>query len=556
NLDTISNLASLNVENMFENYTTTFGYSSDRFEHRVSEEESKKELLSSIMKFQPYFKAFFILSKDGKFIEGVNSQLRDMSQYRGFDFSNRECFKRAEDSDKIATTGIVKSIFTGEPTLSYMKRVGEVIFVGHLDILNLSKNFDEIQKRGGVDYNILITDIDGTLIFKQGNLKPVLQRENISSNPLISQALEGRAQGFVTFTKENKSYIGISKRLSNNNWIIAISIPENKALFSLKILRENTLLMIGIIALAILIFYLGALQNIIKPILLFEKKVSKVASGNYNVELPEFRYKETDGLKEAFLNMARTIKEREDNLEKRVQNGIDEIRKRDAIIHESSKRKAMQDLLLDLAHQWRQPLNSCSMGIQNIQDVLDDKDEVKKKIRFSVNELSKLSNTISRLTNFYEKGSSEIIDISKALVLTDELIGGSLKLSKVDIITEVDDDFDFKMPAEFWVEILSGMMLNVKNISSKRDIEDVFVKISASKKEEYEIVLSDNAGGIEKSLLPHKLFEPYSTTEFKSRDKGLGLYSIYNIVVYRLNGTIDAQNSENGAKFTIRIPHE
>ncbi|MFP4486934.1 MAG: ATP-binding protein, partial [Campylobacterales bacterium] len=201
-------------------------------------------------------------------------------------------------------------------------------------------------------------------------------------------------------------------------------------------------------------------------------------------------------------------------------------------------------------------LNSCSMGIQNIQDVLDDKDEVKKKIRFSVNELSKLSNTISRLTNFYEKGSSEIIDISKALVLTDELIGGSLKLSKVDIITEVDDDFDFKMPAEFWVEILSGMMLNVKNISSKRDIEDVFVKISASKKEEYEIVLSDNAGGIEKSLLPHKLFEPYSTTEFKSRDKGLGLYSIYNIVVYRLNGTIDAQNSENGAKFTIRIPHE
>ena len=44
----------------------------------------------------------------------------------------------------------------------------------------------------------------------------------------------------------------------------------------------------------------------------------------------------------------------------------------------------MQDLLIDLAHHWRQPLNACAIGIQNIPDVIEDKEAVNKKINFSV----------------------------------------------------------------------------------------------------------------------------------------------------------------------------
>lgn len=554
NLETISSLASLNVEYMLEDYARTFDYSAQRLKLRLEKTNSKEEILSLILKFQPYFESFFLLSKDGKLIDVVSKKYdSDISQYQNFDFSKRPCSRVAKSGSR-TTTDIVKSIFTGEPTLAYIKRIDDMLFVGHLDLVSVSKSLNMIKKRAGGEYNIFITDTDGTLIFNQGSLKPVLQRENISSNPLIHQALKGNSKKFITYTKDNQKYIGTTKKISNSHWILAISIPEDRALFSLEVLRENTLLMIAIIALAILIFYIGALKNIIKPILIFEKKVSKVASGDYSIELPEFRYKETARLKDAFLNMAKTIKEREENLERRVKNGIDEIRKRDSIIYQNSKRKAMQDLLIDLAHHWRQPLNACAIGIQNIPDVIENKEAVNKKINFSVNELTKLSQTISRLTNFYEKGSSEMIDITKALELSKELIGETLKSSKIEVIIEKDDDFDLEMQAEYWIEIFSGMMLNVKHIALKRELEDVFVKIVASKKDDYEIIISDNAGGIDESLLPNKLFEPYSTTEFKSRDKGLGLYSVHNIVVYRLDGTIEAQNSDNGAKFTIRIP--
>lgn len=243
-------------------------------------------------------------------------------------------------------------------------------------------------------------------------------------------------------------------------------------------------------------------------------------------------------------------------LQNRIDGAIEEIRQKDAILYEESKRRAMVELLVDLAHQWRQPLQVVSFEIEMIEDYLDKPNIAQEKITKALNQIETLSNTITRITSFYEKGHSKEISLLEALRLTDGLIGHTLHQSNITIKEKIDSSFNLKLPSDIWVEIISAMVLNVCDIAGVRKMRKGEICIYATSDfDSYMIKVEDNAGGIDDDMLPMRLFEPYTTSHFKSRDKGLGLYTIWQIVKIRLNGTISAHNIENGAQFIIRIPH-
>ena len=67
------------------------------------------------------------------------------------------------------------------------------------------------------------------------------------------------------------------------------------------------------------------------------------------------------------------------------------------------------------------------------------------------------------------------------------------------------------------------------------------------------ITIEDNAGGILDENL-EKIFEPYFTTKHSSLGTGIGLFIANLIIQKSLQGSIEAINTDNGAKFTITIP--
>ena len=66
------------------------------------------------------------------------------------------------------------------------------------------------------------------------------------------------------------------------------------------------------------------------------------------------------------------------------------------------------------------------------------------------------------------------------------------------------------------------------------------------------ITLEDTGGGIPKDVMSH-IFEPFYTTKAIGKGTGLGLSVSYGII-RDLNGTIIAENTDHGARFTITFP--
>jgi len=66
------------------------------------------------------------------------------------------------------------------------------------------------------------------------------------------------------------------------------------------------------------------------------------------------------------------------------------------------------------------------------------------------------------------------------------------------------------------------------------------------------IEIADSGGGIPEHLLPN-IFNPYYTTKGTSSGTGLGLYMSKMIVEKEMEGDIKAENTQNGAKFTITL---
>jgi signal transduction histidine kinase len=100
------------------------------------------------------------------------------------------------------------------------------------------------------------------------------------------------------------------------------------------------------------------------------------------------------------------------NLEKIVDQKIKEIREKDKILIEQSKLTTMGEMIGNIAHQWRQPLNSLAIMKEVLVDKyyfkeLDD-DSIEKYSDDVTNTLEYLSQTIDDFRNFFEPSKERV----------------------------------------------------------------------------------------------------------------------------------------------------
>jgi signal transduction histidine kinase len=214
---------------------------------------------------------------------------------------------------------------------------------------------------------------------------------------------------------------------------------------------------------------------------------------------------------------------------------------------------------VNLAHQWRQPLNTAGLVIQKQMMDYDDgvltSDSFHKTNDSVLQELTELSDTISKFTRVYEDNEfSREANIKNCMEKALDLLKGKSEQYNLHVNSFIVNDFTADISEQHLTDIFTAIIDNIYWISSQKENLKPEITVTARSDNHYsEIRIEDNLGGIPEHILPD-IFHPYTTTRFRSRNKGMGLFHIYQIITEIYNGTIVVKNTSKGAEFIIRIP--
>ncbi len=245
------------------------------------------------------------------------------------------------------------------------------------------------------------------------------------------------------------------------------------------------------------------------------------------------------------------LKELNENLEETICRQVKESREKDRLLSQQSKLAAMGEMINNIAHQWRQPLNEINSIVMAL-----DLELMKKNIKSDVHEemlnsieiqTEYMSDTIGNFSKYFapEKSSTEFF-LSEVAENALSILSQGFKLKNIEIEYEVKKDKVLEgFPTEL-VQVLIILLNNASDALLERGIKDPKISIRIYNS----IIVEDNAGGIDSENLS-RIFEPYFTTKHKSKGTGVGLYMAKMIIEDSMKGDLEVENSRDGAKFTM-----
>lgn len=245
-----------------------------------------------------------------------------------------------------------------------------------------------------------------------------------------------------------------------------------------------------------------------------------------------------------------------EDLEKRVKEAVRESMEKDHLMAQQSKLASMGEMIGNIAHQWRQPLNALSLLLQK-QKVFYDRglltaEKVQESTEKGTRLIKKMSTTIDDFRDFFKPNKQkEYFDIRHAVQSSLELIDAALYDKNIDLSVDIPDGKKiFGYESEF-SQVILNIVNNAKDALVENEIKDAKIKIDAQINYGFiNISISDNAGGIPEETID-KVFEPYFTTKEEGQGTGIGLYMSKMIIEGNMGGKIQVENTEDGARFTI-----
>lgn len=246
---------------------------------------------------------------------------------------------------------------------------------------------------------------------------------------------------------------------------------------------------------------------------------------------------------------------------------ISEVKKKEQLLTQQNKLAAMGEMIGNIAHQWRQPLNIVSTTVTGLKLQLEyggfnEKDAVPELERLN-NTVQHLSQTIDDFRNFFKQDKEKsTFSIKSLLEKNMHLLEGMLKSNQIELIYENVDNVTIHNYENEFLQALLNIIYNAKDVLQNKESERyIFINVKKEKNNWVELSIKDNGGGISKSIIEH-IFEPYFTTKHKSHGTGIGLYMTHQIIVTHMGGKIEVGNTKylyndkhyEGADFKIHLP--
>ncbi|MEY4503905.1 MAG: hypothetical protein RL154_197 [Pseudomonadota bacterium] len=233
---------------------------------------------------------------------------------------------------------------------------------------------------------------------------------------------------------------------------------------------------------------------------------------------------------------------------------------KEKLLLQQSKMAAMGEMIGSIAHQWRQPISSLGLMIQDIElAFLDgelDAAYIANHKSVGMHIIQTMSNTIDDFRNFFSQNKQDenfCIEDTINDVLT--IMSAQFQVNNINIVFNIDDASKhfYKCNKNEFKQVLLNIIANAKDALVEKHPENSFIKIDVYQDNAKLFVsIEDSAGGIPDGIID-KVFDANFTTKPEDKGTGIGLYMSKQIIEDSLHGKIIVNNANNGAKFIIEL---
>jgi len=273
------------------------------------------------------------------------------------------------------------------------------------------------------------------------------------------------------------------------------------------------------------------------------------------------------------------LNRRQEYLEKKVDQEVQKRRQNERLMMQQSKMAAMGQMMSAIAHQWRQPLNTIAIFVQDFEDSFKhgelDEAYVQDLVQQSMKQINFMSKTIDDFKNFFKPDKDEVIfEVCRETVNSTSLLGVQLTRNGIDLVIEFNgikytytdiESFEAEIGTHIYVrgfpneykQVLLNLVQNARDAVMDRMEADPSVKgvIEVSVRErdgQATISVTDNGCGIPKDVAD-RIFEPYFTTKEEGKGTGVGLYMSKIIIEQNMRGRLFFESLNEGTRFIVEL---
>jgi len=237
-------------------------------------------------------------------------------------------------------------------------------------------------------------------------------------------------------------------------------------------------------------------------------------------------------------------------LEARVQEKSEALRRAQAEVVQSEKLASLGYLSAGMAHEIRNPLNSIALFVQLIKSGLDEPERLDYVDKI-LKEVDRIDSILGKLLDASKRPKFEIseVRVDRILEHTLEAFTPQLQQKRIKVVTDLKSIPPAIKADPMEIEqIFTNLFLNSIHVMA----EEGTLSVQLDRDESYiNLKVSDTGPGIPPENLPN-IFDPFFTTN--SRGTGLGL-SVVLRIVKTYKGKIEVEKSDaSGTTFSVRLP--
>lgn len=259
-------------------------------------------------------------------------------------------------------------------------------------------------------------------------------------------------------------------------------------------------------------------------------------------------------------------------LTQRVEEETERRLAQERLLAQNAKMAAMGEMIDAIAHQWRQPLATLDILVQNIrearrQDKLDDI-YLDRATDRALSQILFMSETIATFRRFFrQEKRKESFSVSARVTEAVALLNAQMRRDTItlEISVQPEDDRTCGLPNEF-AQVVVNLLTNARDAilelrrndpspgMDRRERDRITVQVF-SIPERVVLEVRDNGAGIPAEAAP-RLFEPDFSTKKKREGSGLGLYMSRLIVEQSMGGAITFSSTPGTTVFRVEVPRE